>query len=683
MFPMTINGLQYFRGWLLLTVLVLGGCATSQERAAGLGGVDADSGISYTVKLHGSADEDLVELFAKALKLYTLAHRKPASKARLRRRAESDMETAVAVLRSEGYYKGEASFAITVPRAVLPAATDTRASDASAGESSVDNQHTAKPPDESALLVDLTIEPGPRFSLARMSIEPAVTAEGLEMASAETFGVAVGAPARAAGIVEAEARAVAWLTERGYPYAKFEAHTVVANMQQHTLSVAARIAPGPRVRFGELKLEGLKSVQAQYLRSYVPWKSNELYSRSAIEKFQTSLFSTNLFESVSVQPSSLTEIAMEKAREGHISNDKALGGQARDTNPNSDTNSQGQVASASSELPVPITVSATEAKHRSVGAGARFSTDEGPEATAFFEHRNLFGANETGRATVIGGLKRQELNLSFRKPQVWSGPNVLFGSLVVGNETSDAFDERGITLLGGVEHRWNKRLTVSGGLIMEWAQVDDDLDGDFDDVKLFGMPLTARYDASNSVIDPTRGYRLSASLTPYVGTYLDESLLFTSTNATASIYVPFDSAKRYVFAARTRVGTVLGAARDEVPPNKRLYSGGGGSVRGYQTQFIGPLDSKGDPIGGRSVLEAGVEMRIRVGENFGVVPFIDAGTVSREVFPDFSEDIQVAAGLGVRYHTIIGPIRADIALPINPRDEDNRFEFYISIGQAF
>ena len=108
MFPRIIIGLQYIAGrsLLLLAVLMPGGCATSEERASGLGVVDSGSGISYTVKLHGSADEDLVELFEKALTLYTLAHRKPASRARLRRRAESDMETAVAVLRSEGYYKG-------------------------------------------------------------------------------------------------------------------------------------------------------------------------------------------------------------------------------------------------------------------------------------------------------------------------------------------------------------------------------------------------------------------------------------------------------------------------------------------------------------------------------------------------------------------------------------------------
>ncbi|MFT5449413.1 MAG: translocation and assembly module TamA, partial [Gammaproteobacteria bacterium] len=550
-FCSVIKGLRCVAGvsLLFLAALAIGGCSSSEERTSGAGIVDPDSGVSYAVKLHGSAQDDLVDLLEKALKLYTLGHRKPASRARLRRRAESDMKTATAVLRSEGYYKGEASFSISSAPAVAPAsggAGGSPVANAAAGE-----QGTEKPPESAAFAVDVTIEPGPRFTLAQFSIEPTVTAQGLEVVSAETLGISLGSPAQAVVIVEAEAQAVVWLTDRGYPYAKFAGRTVVANLERHTLSVVSRVAPGPRVRFGEMKFEGLESVQAQYLQSYVPWEKNALYSRSAIEKFQTSLFSTNLFDSVSVQPSALIEIAKAQARQGQ----------------SPDSAKREQATSDSSEPPVPMTVSASEAKHRSVGAGARFSTDAGPEATAFFEHRNLFAANETGRAAIIGGLNRQELSLSIRKPQFRSGPNVLFGSIVVANETSDAFDERGITLLTGLEHRWNKRLTLSAGLSFERVQIDDDLDGDFDVVKLFGVPLSARYDASNNLIDPTRGYRLSASLTPYVGSYLDETLLFGSTNVTGSVYVPFDSAKRYVFAARVRVGTVLGAERDAVPPN--------------------------------------------------------------------------------------------------------------------
>ncbi|MFT5174360.1 MAG: translocation and assembly module TamA [Gammaproteobacteria bacterium] len=657
-----------------LGVLALGGCSSPKEHGSSLAIVAPNSGVPYSAQLSGAADKDLTELLEKSLKLFSLAHRKPASRARLRRRAEADIETALAVLRSEGYYNGVASFAIAVAPAAVPAAQF--------GDERDDNSEPAAPTavvpaaanaiDEGPFSVTVNIEPGQRFKLARMSIEPAVTAQGLTVATAEILGIDEGAFARAADIVDAESRVVAHLAERGYAYAKFEGHTVTADMAQHALTVVGRVAPGPRVRFGAMRFEGLRSVQAPYLQSYQPWQDEALYSRSALERLQTSLFATSLFDSVSVQPATLAEAAAAAVQiAGHAPNESAS------------EHAKQAAATDSAEVRVPITVIATEAKHRSVGAGARFSTNDGPEVTAFFEHRNMFGANETGRATLLGGLRRQELSLSIRKPQFWQQPNVLFGSFVVGHEDSDAFEERAVTFLLGMERQWNKRLTVSAGLSLEVSQIDDNLDGNFDVAQLAGVPLTARYDASNSLFDPTRGYRLGATVTPYVGTFRSNALMFSSMDLAAALYVPIDSARRYVFAARGRAATLVGAERDALPSTKRLYSGGGGSVRGYQTRFIGPLDARDDPLGGRSVLEAGVEMRIRIGENLGIVPFIDAGTVSSEIFPDFSEDVQIGAGLGVRYHTIIGPIRADLAVPINRREADNLFEFYISIGQAF
>ena len=160
----------------------------------------------------------------------------------------------------------------------------------------------------------------------------------------------------------------------------------------------------------------------------------------------------------------------------------------------------------------------------------------------------MFGANETARATVIGGLQRQELSLSIRKPQFLLRSNVLFGSLIVRHEGDEAFEERVVCLLVGVERKWNKRLTLSGGLSAEVSQIDEDLDGDFDAAQLLGAPLTARYDASNSLLDPSRGYRLGTSVTPYVGAYLNKTLMFVSTDITGSVYLSLDIARRYVFA---------------------------------------------------------------------------------------------------------------------------------------
>ena len=95
-----------------------------------------------------------------------------------------------------------------------------------------------------------------------------------------------------------------------------------------------------------------------------------------------------------------------------------------------------------------------------------------------------------------------------------------------------------------------------------------------------------------------------------------------------------------VLAGRVRLGTIAGANRDAIAPSRRFYSGGGGSVRGYGYQRLGPRDVDGDPIGGRGLAEFAVEARIRLkqfGGNFGLVPFFDGGSLSTKAFPDVTK----------------------------------------------
>jgi translocation and assembly module TamA len=201
--------------------------------------------------------------------------------------------------------------------------------------------------------------------------------------------------------------------------------------------------------------------------------------------------------------------------------------------------------------------------------------------------------------------------------------------------------------------------------------------------QLFGLPLTAQRDDTNDPLDPTEGTRLQLSLTPTTGVG-DESLLFITAVAGGSAYYAVDEEERFVLAGRARVGTILGENTDALPASRRFYAGGGGSIRGYEYQLVGPLDDDENPFGGTSLLEVGGEVRVRVTEQIGVVPFIDGGTVYDDPFPTGNETLRWAAGLGFRYFTGFGPIRLDFAFPLNPRDGvDEPFQFYISFGQAF
>ncbi len=105
-------------------------------------------------------------------------------------------------------------------------------------------------------------------------------------------------------------------------------------------------------------------------------------------------------------------------------------------------------------------------------------------------------------------------------------------------------------------------------------------------------------------------------------------------------------------------------------------------MRGYHYHSIGPRTTSGTPAGGDGLLEAGLELRQRFGANWGMVAFADAGAVSERNIPGTGA-LSVGVGVGLRYFTPIGPVRADIATPLNQNEGDALVQIYIGIGQAF
>ncbi len=119
-----------------------------------------------------------------------------------------------------------------------------------------------------------------------------------------------------------------------------------------------------------------------------------------------------------------------------------------------------------------------------------------------------------------------------------------------------------------------------------------------------------------------------------------------------------------------------------MPPDQRFYAGGSGTIRGYKYQSVGPTFFDGKPVGGTAIDAGSAEWRQRIGANFGTAVFVDAGQVSANLKP-LAGAVRVGVGAGVRYYTAIGPIRLDIAAPVNKGPGDDAFEIYIGLGQAF
>ena len=449
----------------------------------------------------------------------------------------------------------------------------------------------------------------------------------------------LGQRALAVKIVDAQGMVVRRLEEIGFPLAEVSDRKAVADHDEKTIRVTLTVDQGLRANYGAIAVEGAESVSEDYIRRLVPLGFGDEYDQNDVDKARTRLVNTDLFE---------------MARIEHADAVDSVGN-------------------------IPLTVRLRERLHRSFGGNLGYSSTEGARAEVFWEHRNLFSNNEKLRFTGTAAEIEQGLTLDFNKPHFLILDQNLKAGLSGTRRTTEAFDERSVLSAVSLDRPLFDHWRVSPGASAEYSIVTEDkVDAT---VLLFGLPLKASRDDTDDLLNPTEGSRLALSLTPYYGT-LERHVTFVNATVGGSTYYAFDEAGSYVVAGRAKLGTIQGAESQSIPAPKRLYAGGGGSVRGYGFQKVGPLDGNGDPNGGRSLLEIGTELRIMVTDTIGIVPFIDGGMVYEDSHPD-SLDLLWAAGIGARYYTSLGPFRVDFAFPINGRKSDDPFQFYVSIGQAF
>ncbi|MFN3615927.1 MAG: autotransporter assembly complex protein TamA [Rubrimonas sp.] len=491
--------------------------------------------------------------------------------------------------------------------------------------------------------VALTLDPGPPFILERHGFvyldDGGVPPRAPEPAA---LGSPVGRAAAATPILNAESAAVTLLRNAGRPYAAARGRDAVADMDAATLEIDSFIAAGGPYVFGPPQFEGLRRVRPEYLLTYRNWTEGEPFNAARLAEFQRELAETRLFSVVTALPP-------KEPPEGEVA---------------------------------PVVISVEEAPRRTVSAGARFNTATGPAVRGSFEHRNLFGSNEQIRLDAVAGLEEQTFDALYREPQFLRPGQDFVSGLNLRHIEDDAFDETAATLTAGIERRLSRWWRVGGGGLLEATETTDSRGTRR--FALAGLPVFAAYDVTDDLLNPTRGLRFRADATPFAGQSEDgDTPLFTRVDTTGSVYQALDSDGLYVLAGRARGGFILAGDEGAIPASRRFYSGGGGSVRGYADRSIGPLDDRGNPEGGLSVIEVGAELRAQVADPFGVALFVEGGAVSEDPWPSFSDGAQFAAGLGLRYMSPVGPIRLDVGVPLNARREDDAFQFYISIGQAY
>jgi translocation and assembly module TamA len=582
--------------------------------------------LEYKTELAPVEDKILEEAAKASSLLIELQDKPPDSFYGLYRRAQEDKLRLEKALRSSGYYDGEIVIRIAGRSVDEPAATD------------------AEPDPKSEIPVAIKLHPGKLYHLREVRV---TGAEALPDKLQPEF--APKAPARAADIMAEQDRLLNAVLAQGYPFAAVKLEPAVVDHKDQTLAVHYVVEAGQLATIGDIHVTGLERVDADFVDRRLAKFKNKPYAPSEVAKLRDDLRSIGVFESVKVKPAEKLD------EDGRL----------------------------------PVDVELVERDRRFIGFGANYSTNDGAGAKAYWGHRNLFGGAEQLRLDAdvsgIGENAWSEINyglsVDFIKPDFLTQRQDLHSNLALVQEYDrETFDKKAATLLVGVDRRLSDTLSVSLGGEAEFSEITRD--GVTRNFELFGPTGAVKYDTSDDLLNPTKGVRLNltgSAFPEFIGSSQD----VFQTRATGTSYLDLSGAGNLVLAGRLSVASVFGGSIDELPADRLLYAGGGGSVRGYEFRSISPEDEDGDPTGGRSLVEGSVELRYRFLDDYGIVPFFDAGTVTEDTFPSFDETLQYAAGLGLRYYSAIGPIRADVAVPLNAREEDDPVAFYISIGQAF
>jgi len=575
--------------------------------------------IPYRASLVPTGVAQLDSLLRAASPLIRLEERAPTDALGLVARIGAEPERLRPAFESEGFWAGTATVALA---GAPPGSPPPTAAELAAAPTPVQ--------------LEIRPDPGPRYTLRRIVTEGAATPIPLEP----------GQPARAEAVLEAERQALlAWRAE-GRPLAQVSRRVTVDHAAR-AMDVVFAAAPGPRARFAPPTVEGTLAVNPEVARRIAEIRLNSwYYSPDLVARARADLLALGPFSSV-------------RAEEG-----TALTGDGR----------------------FPVRFHLTERPFRALSASAAYETNFGLALTGAWEHRNLLGGAERLRVEAeISRLGEEfdrtnaRVGLTYRDPLPFGWPGTAIYSLAGLRERLDSYDRDAITASLLYEQRFGRYWTVGAGPTGEIGRTGLP-SGPLRPNNLVGFTTQARYDNTNSRLDPTRGWRLRFDVTP---TYsFSRTQVYVPVRATASTYIDVQGEGRTVLALRGSLGSLLNAQAEDVPQAQRFFAGGGGSVRGYGFQTIGPRDARGRPQGGASIIEGSIELRQRFGRNFGGVAFLDAGGVGTEPFNP-TDALRVGAGVGVRYYTAFGPVRADVALPLVNQPGSNSFGLYIGIGHAF
>ncbi len=533
-----------------------------------------------------------------------------------RQRARSVADTALSVLRSEGYYDAQVEPGVTGTDPVQPL---------------------------------ITVLPGQVFHIAGPVIEwldPAPP-EAIQALGTSILDLKSGQVGASITIVSAEGRVAAALKGRGYADTEVAARQVIVDHADRTVQPTFRVRSGDLIHLDGLTLATAGRTREDWLQRLKPWTAGEVFDPAKLADFELRLTETGVYDSVNVALAPLPEVP--------------------------------------DGAPRPVIVQLSDRPPRQIEFAASYATSDGFGMDARWTQLNRLGVADRSSLFAKASSLDSRVGASLVLPNWRQLRQSLTVNSAIYTQITPAYKENGATISVDRDRWLNRHADLTTGASLDYITTrstdSKSLQTQAEHRLLSGVLGALVLDYSDDPLDPHKGWRAETRLEPTLITG-SNSLAYFKASAQGTGYIPLGSDGKTLMAGRLKLGSIIGGSLSGVPASRRYYSGGGGSVRGYVYQAIGPHLANNTPEGGLGLFEASGEVRHQIAPKWGLAGFVDLGSISSDPVPTF-KDLSIGVGAGLRYNLGFGPLRLDLAIPLNRRSDDPKYQIYVSIGQSF
>ncbi|PHV05702.1 hypothetical protein CSQ96_19935 [Janthinobacterium sp. BJB412] len=508
----------------------------------------------------------------------------------------------------------------------------------------------------------VTVEPGEPVRVAEVALVLEGFAPPPDQAKVQAFdtaalkagwGLKQGAIFRQEDWEQAKRNILRQVVQTRYPRARIVDSAATVDPEQHRAELRVVLDSGPELRFGELRVEGLKRYPASIVANLNQIQPGDYYSEAALQSLQSRLQDTGYFSSVEVS-ADMSAILNEQLEAGGAAEAGAPAAAAA-------------AAAAGPMAPLPLLVRVNENKRKNVSAGLGFSTNTGNRASLSYDDLAIFGLKLKSALTLE--TKKQTARGDFYFPVT---PKGYSDSVGASFERSDISGEVTSVTTVGAKRAWGTPL-LERSLALEFLSEAKTIN-DVDAGKSKSLPLTYSITVRrlDNLLFPTKGYAVNAQLGGALLPLLTDEA-FVRGYGRAVLYQPLGAHSNVIL--RGEAGALASKNKSGVPAVYLFRAGGDQSVRGYAFQQLG-VQEGGAIIGGRYLTTASAEYQYWFKPTWGAAVFYDAGNAA-----DSFKDLHPKSGYGVgaRWKSPVGPINVDAAYGHAVK----KYRLHFSLGFSF